>query len=217
MSSANVVRPHLTVDEIDAYWREALPESQRATIEQHYLDCRECRQRMELVELLVAGIKAGDAGEDRAKGGARLWPAAALIAATVVSAIWIWPRLPAVGSESTAPPPVTTRPPDVAQRVIALSPATRDATVATIADDPGAPIVIFELDVREAGVPGTRFDIALIGPAGSRLNLRDVASSSSGVVRVSVEASLLEPGRFSFQATGGEMTIALPFQVARPR
>lgn len=216
MSNHEPVRSHLTDDEIDAYWKETLSEPERVRVEQHYLECHECQQRAELVEILVAGLKAEPPAAAPANRRSRGWPAVA--AAAAVLAVWLWrvgdaPDNPGQPRLSVTEPAVPISP-----LIVALAPPTRDGDITTVALGAPTPALVFELDVREAGAPGTSFDVSLVEPSGERrLQLRTAASSALGQVRVSVEPDLLKPGRFAFEVTSRATTITLPFLVVGSR
>jgi anti-sigma factor RsiW len=59
---------HLTEDFIEQYAMGKLPESQAADAEEHLLVCQKCRDHVELIGLIIAGLReesirpAGDGG-----------------------------------------------------------------------------------------------------------------------------------------------------------
>lgn len=213
------VRSHLTDDEIDGYWKETLSEPERVRVEQHYLECHECQQRAELVEILVAGLKAGPSAAAPANRRSRGWPAVAAFAAAAVLAVLLWPPAGRAPDNPGQPRQSVTEPAaTISPLVVTLAPPTRDGDVPTVALGPPTRAMVFELDVREAGAPGTLFDVSLVEPSGERrLQLRAAASSALGQVRVSVEPDLLKPGRFAFEVTSRATTITLPFLVVGSR
>ena len=48
---------HLTEDAIEQYAMGKLPESERPRAEEHLLACQQCRDELELIGLIIAGLR----------------------------------------------------------------------------------------------------------------------------------------------------------------
>lgn len=212
---------HLTDEEVDAYWRGTLSTTAEARVEQHYLACADCRERVRLVETLIDALRAEPVPITRTPANARVWQAvAAVMAAAVVATSWGWAssvreaRQRSVSGETL--PFAAPRRGDTALSTLVgpLSPPTRDGTAATVTLAADTPVVVFEIDAREAGPPGSRFDVSLAGPTGDVvLRLHDVLSTDAGTVLVPVARSVLGPGQFLFEVAAGSSTVALPLVI----
>lgn len=221
MANPNNDTGHLADDEIDAYWRGELSPVDEERVELHYLDCTDCQARVQAVETLIDGLHRTPDPVAQAAARVRAWQvAAALFATMAAGATWQWVRL---ATEVRAPLASRDAPPAAATRVeaglratlfVPLSPPTRSEPGADLTLSPDVSLVVFELDVREAGTPGTRFDISLVGPNGRvLLRLSQTASTPGGTVRVPVDRSAVDAGQFLFEVSAGSAPIAIPFVI----
>lgn len=218
---------HLTDEDVDAYWKGTLSATEETRVEQHYLDCADCETRVRLVETLIDALRAEPPPMSRVFGDARVWQAvAAVMTAVAVVTSWEWAssmreaRQP--GGSGQTPSFTTARREEAALSTLVgpLAPPTRDANAATVTLGTNARVVVFEIDAREAGPPGSRFNVSVAGPGGDVvLRLRQVVSTDTGLVLVPVERSVLGPGQLLFEVTAGSATVAVPvlIQVAASR
>jgi hypothetical protein len=209
MTDARQSGPHLTDAEIDAYWKEQMSAGDEQRVEQHLLDCADCQQRVELIEVVVDQLAAGGFRESR-----RLtyWRVAAIFFAGVsLLALVQWIRSPA-GSRGER---VAIEAVDAPLLAVHLAPPTRDAGMPEVAVSQAA-VVMFVLDAREGGAPGTRFDVRLARADGQPLmQWSALTSGADGAVRVPVGAAQLAGGGYMFDLQAGAASVNVPF-VVRP-
>ena len=213
---AAVETMHLSDVEIDAYWKGQLAAADEERIEIHYLECAECRARVAAVETLVGALRLEAAPTGRSRPSRRLWLAAAAVFAVVtIATAWQWGRLADdPGSRIAVPEAVAPADGNAAATFrVAVEPPTRSASATPVALPSGAAIVLFDLDAREAGAPGTMFDVALSGPDARSIIRVAARSSADGRVEVPVRRSLLKPGRHQFEVTHQGVTVTLPLLI----
>lgn len=220
MANANSDTVHLADEDIDAYWKGELSPGDEQRVEQHYLDCADCQTRVHAVETLIDALRRTPDPIARAATRVRAWQMAAALFATVAAgATWQSLRL---ASDARAPVASRDRPPPAAAArveagplatlIVALSPPTRSQPAADLTLSPDVSLVVFKLDVREAGAPGTRFDVSLVDPNGRvLLRLSESVSTPDGTVRVPVDRSLVGAGQFLFEVSAGSAPVAIPF------
>lgn len=203
---------HLTDDEIDAYWRERLPESDIARVEEHYLECATCQARVRSVEDLIGELNARSAAVAHPTPAWR-WPAiAASLAAIAVVSSWLWMRNASIDPGASAGAPASTVP-SAEATPIRLAPPTRSEGRNTIALGSLPPTVVFEIDAREAGAPGSQFGVVLHdGRGATLLTVHQVVSNNAGLILVSVETAQLRTGALVFEISGS-LTITVPLTV----
>lgn len=216
MANRADARGHLAGDEIDAYCRGQLTADVEEQVELHFLECADCQVRVRDIETLVALVRA-DPPPAVARRRLVWWrlPAAALVLCTL-GVGWLTTR---EGSREGVPlphPPVSSMPPASEVRAelgVRLSPPTRGSAAHVVTLGPEVARVRFQLDVREAGRPGSRFDIVLATSNAVLQHTRGVFSDRGGIVEVAVERSLLSPGPLLFDVRSPSLSVSLPFVV----
>jgi hypothetical protein len=206
---------HLSDAEIDAYWKGTLTADEEERLEQHYLDCNDCAARVRVVEDLT-GLRpqpgetpSGVIVYGRQRVGWALGAAAVLVIGVLAGWQAGGARRAAV---ETAPPAAI---PAGSTTLARLVPPTRDSSPQTVTV-PVSGVVVFELDAREAGAGGTRFDVTLADAAGrTMLQVSGVLSTADALVRVPVDAALLAPAQYIFELHVGPTVVGFPFLLRR--
>lgn len=214
--------PHLTDAEIEAYWKGGLRGADEDRVEEHYVECADCRARVAALETLIESLREVSLTTAPTIRRLRAWQlAAAMFAAMAIGVAWLWTPLGRTGGAGLPiDVPATAATTTVDSRSLAvmtalLAPPARGASgeaVVMLAADTS--LVVFELDVREGNAPGSRFDVSLAASAGRVvLRLSEVAPLESGVLRVPVDASFLTGGQYRFTATAGPAAVTIPFLI----
>jgi hypothetical protein len=195
---------HLLDEEIDDYCRGRLDGRAQARVEEHYLACEACHERVRFVEDLVAAVQADrPAAVWKPRSAWRV--AAAVLLLAGAAAAWRWAR------PSGAPPDRKIAAPAAAIRLV---PPTRDGGQG-LPRIPAGRDVRLSIDVREAGAPGTRFDVTISTARGEMLFERhDLPSSPSGELEVAIGGGSLSPGEYLLEASTAGVTIGLPLEVS---
>lgn len=207
---------HLSDAAIDAYWKGLLTQDEEERLEQHYLDCNDCAVRVRVVEDLTSlRSQPRETPADvtvssrRRRVGWALGAAAALAIGVIVG--WQAGGARRVDID-TAPPTAIPAGSTILARLV---PPTRDSGPQTVAV-PASGVVVFELNTREAGAGGTRFEVTLADAAGrTLLHLPGVLSTADALVRVPVDAASLAPAPYSFELHAGPTVIGFPFLIQR--
>ena len=210
---------HLSDPEIDAYWKGRLAAADEERVELHYLECAECRERAGAVEALIDTLRLDQVPAAPPARPLRAWQLAAVVfAVAAVGAAWQWARLARDARLTEAPPAALVQTDGSALAVlsVAVEPPTRSASAAELTMPPGVSIVVFDLDTREAGAPHAMLDVSLTGPDGRSIMRVQARSSAEGRIAVPVHRSLLEPGQFQFDVTGGGAAMTLPLLIQQP-
>lgn len=202
---------HRELDEqltIERYVAGRLSEEETARFEEHYLECPECLERLELAERFhraLSGVAAEEAAlvvkrgllaalVRLARSRAAPWLAAALLAVLILPAGLVWRRAVHLEEELTA-----ARRPRVNLPLVYLSPARSGP-------GEGAPDVRLRLTaeprwivlaLEPGGAPGAAYRATLADPGGETLWQSDAARADrAGTVVVSLPSSLLVPGDY---------------------
>lgn len=216
MTEADGNAPHLTDTEIEAYWRGGLSESDEDRVEEHFVACADCRARVAALETLIESLRGESLTAARAIMRLRAWQlAAAVFAALAVGVAWLWGPLAAPGDGRPVAAAIRSAGGPLGVVIVSLVPPARgDSGEAVVTLASGTSLVAFELDVREAGASAGRFDLSLTTSADRVvLRLSEVAPTERGLLRVPVDASLLQGGRYLFTATTRQATVAIPFLI----
>jgi hypothetical protein len=206
---------HLSDADIDAYWKGALSDSDEERVEQHYLDCNECAARVRVVEDLLdlrgqPAAPISDAFVISRRQALVFGLGAAAVLVIGVAGGYQWAETLRTLGQTSGPPASTST---GATTVTHLAPPTRDSNLQEMAV-PASGVVVFELDTREAGVAGTRFDLTLTDASGRAVaRLSGVQSNAAGLVRLPVESSILAPGRYVFDLSAGHVVVGYPFLI----
>ena len=206
---------HLSDVDIDAYWAGRLAGADQERVEKHYLECDQCRERAAAVEALIDALRLDPVPASQPAGSLRGWQlAAAVFAIVAIGATWQWARL-ARDRGITRAPAVLVRADGIALSTlrVVVEPPTRGASSTELTVPPGVSIVVFDLDAREAGAPGTMFDVSLIGRGGRIVMRVEARSSAEGKIDLPVHRSLLESGPFQFNIAHEGATVALPLLI----
>jgi anti-sigma factor RsiW len=210
--------PHVADEDIDAYWSGRLDAAGEERLELHVLECEDCRRRAQAVEELRHGLRLVAMAPARARVHPAWRVAAAVLAAFSILAASQWwsarselaDARTATGREAAVVVPG--RAAAVPLLTVRLAPPTRDAQATIVRPADG--VTLFEVDAREAGPPGTRYDVALLGPAGTRVvEVRGVVSSEAGVIQLPVAAAGLQEGPYVIELHGGPDVVGFPLVI----
>lgn len=207
MSPARAASSHLTEEQIDFYCAHRLDAEGEREVEEHYLECAECRRRVEGVQLLVEGLASLPA---RRPDRTTRWLAAAVIVLLVGAAGLLVSLVRARGQLDTAR---AVRPKLATSLSVELSPPTRDQAMQSL---PAAStgIVVLNVQTYEAGAPGTRFAVRVVDGSGRSVATFDgLHSSGEGLLALPCPRELLSPGLYRIELTTGETVYAIPFEV----
>lgn len=200
---------HLPPDEVDAYWTGRLSADRVRPFEEHFLGCAACRAEVARVEELRAALQDTAPASTQARSH-RSWLAVAALLAAVVGGLLIenWrlrQRVPQRDEGASARE----------WQKVELEPALRGSRIRELRLAPGVRHVLLKVDAREAGAPGTRFDVSVLD-AGKNAVLRvaGIASEPDGSVAIAVPAALLSGDHVVELRGGGELT-EIPFRVGR--
>lgn len=217
MTSARPPFLHLSDAEIDDYWKGTLTADEEDRVEQHYLDCNECAERVRVVEDLL-GLRDRPAASSgaitlsrRRAIGVGLSVAAGVAAVLLVGVLagYQWAQTTGELGEKAGPSAL----PSGVTAVAHLAPPTRDASVREVML-PASGIILFELDAREAAGAGTRFDLSLKNGAGEIvIQLFRIESTPDGIVRVPVDRTMVRADRYVFELTAGPAAVGYPFLI----
>lgn len=195
------MRPHLSHEEVDGYWRGTLAPAAVRDLEQHALGCGACLDELARVEELRAGLSSPAPATGR---GRLAWPTAAALAVLAAGLLVDNARL-----RRAAPEPA----PAVAR--IELEPAKRSSRIPERRVPPGAAHVLLSVDASEAAPPGSAFAASLLGPDGAPLlRLHGLRSGEDGAVAFFVPAGVLA-GEHVLELRGGREPLEVWFRVTR--
>jgi hypothetical protein len=207
MSDQDPRSPHLSDNVIELYWRDQLSDHEERRVEEHYLDCASCQRRVYEAETRSAHHAAAPSPPSMWW----LWTAAAIGGIVLAGVAWQQQWFGSGSGTTTVAAPIA----ESALTVARLAPPLRNATAPEVRLT-GEGVVLFVLDVREAGPGGSVLDVDLLnGEQQPVLRLRGVRSSAEGELRVPVEASVLIAGTYTFDVHSGALKVGLPFVVRR--
>jgi hypothetical protein len=215
--------PHLSDEEIDLYCKGRLSQDRIRRCEEHYLECRDCLARVELIESLVGG--PGLTGQVGRVGLAGSRAGLAVAAASVAGLLLGWQFhatwRPAQPIALAVPGPSTERGPERVPTALAeftLQPPVRIATAAqAIRVPPGARFVVLALDALEIAPPGTVVSVRLRNARQESVAvLQGVSTDVQGLAALSVPSSLLSPGAYVLEVQSGTAVLEAPFRVQEP-
>lgn len=193
---------HLSPDEVDAYWTGGLPVERVRAFEEHLLCCAECRGQAEGVEELRAALRRPQPRRGRRLGRAAtpLLAAAAVLAIVIVDDV----RLRSLARHEQAPS---------GWQQLDLEPPQRGPQRQELRLAPSVRFVELRVDMREAGIPGTPFDVWLLDSREEAvLLLRRLRSGADGSVSIAVPASQLS-GDQLLRLRAGDVVVEKRFRV----
>lgn len=194
---------HLHSDDIDAYWTGRLPAERVRAFEEHLLACVNCRSQVEGVEELRAALcRPQRPGQRRWS-----WPAAAALLAVSTLGLFLddvrWREL-AGRAEARRE-----------WQQLELEPARRGPQLRALQLAPSVRQVLLKVDMREAGIPGTPFDVWLLDSRDAVvLNLPRLRSAADGSVSVPVPAAQLS-GEHLLRLRTDDVVVETRFRVDR--
>lgn len=211
---------HLADDEVDLYVAGRLPEERERALEVHYLDCADCLARVTALQDLADGLRPS---EREARRPASAWFPGLAAALAVVALGLLWQlRAPQQTSPRATPSPPASEPSSAARP--AAGPAAmpqfslripeRGGTLQRIELPRAAPVVALSLEAREAGPPGTSFEVALVDSAGrSVVAIRGLPSDGEGRVLLPVATPALRAGAYTAELASARDTLKIPFEI----
>lgn len=218
MTALQESAPHLSDEEIDLYWTGRLSDERQRGLEQHYLACPSCLDRVRAVEALIASLQT----EPRPR---RTWPsvlsaaAAAGLAALSLGLLHEVQQLRVrLAAAQRRPPPAPSQPAAIerpAQWVILeLEPALRGATVREVRVPPATSHVSVSVAAGEVAPPGATFDVAVIDPTARPIaQFAALRSGPDGRITFPLVSGSLRLGDHVVEVHSGREVVQIPFRV----
>ena len=202
---------HLSDDEVDAYVAGRLPEARERHAELHYLECPACLARVTALQDLAHGLRA----VPRPRAGVP-FGVAAVAAVLALLAFGLMGRVrTAVPPPREAVSPTPAAPASGLPR-FSLRVPERGSALQRL-ELPRDPALWLAIEAREAGPPGSLFEVTLRDPAGREtLRARALPSDADGRVLLPVSSVVLRPGTWMVEVAARD-TLKIPFEVAPPR
>jgi hypothetical protein len=199
---------HLRIEEhnlIDRYVRGTMPAAERAEFEDHFVDCAECQEQIEVAKSLRQAIRESateQAGRRELQWSGWRWAAiaacAGLVIAVTASAVLLLQRDRALSELASARLSQERAPAVFGLSLSRDAAETRDITIPI---DPRWMIFLVDIDATQY----RRYRAVVIGSRSEEIWMQDgIQPNSPDSISVAIPPGMLHPGTFTLTVSGAQ-------------
>ncbi len=199
---------HLSIEEqnlIDRYVRGTIPADERAEFEEHFLDCADCQEQIEIAKSLRQAVRESareQTGRRQRQGSGWRWVAIAACAGLVIvvaaSAVF-WSQRDRARNELASARLSQERAPVVLG--LSLSREASEPREITVPSEPRWIVFLAEIDATRY----SRYGASVIGSRGQEIwSQVGIQPNSPDSISVAIPPGTLHPGEFTLAISGAQ-------------